>query len=175
MRKIIFLSLLTTLSLVISLFESIIPLPIPVPGAKLGLSNIVILVTLICFGFKETLVVSILKSFLQVLVAGNLSSLPYSLTGTIFSAIVMALSYRYLLGKLSLIGISELGAFAFNIGQILVASLVLNNFKIFTYLPFLTFIGIFTGYFVGLSSKFVSRKLLKVLNNNGKSKIQQWV
>lgn len=170
MRKIIFLAILTVLALIISLFESIIPLPILVPGMKLGLSNIVILVTLVCFGFKETIVVAVFKSVLQVLATGIVSSFFYSFIGIVFSVISMGIALK--LNKnhfLSLIGISEIGALMFNIGQILVASVILNNFKIFSLLPFLTFTGIFTGYFVGISSIFISDKLKKVLNfNEGK-------
>lgn len=165
MKKIVFVSILTCLSLVISLFENIIPIPIPVPGVKLGLSNIVILVTLVNIGFKESLIVSILKSILLVLVTGSVASFPYSFISSIFSSITMAIAYKFFKEKLSLVGVSEIGAFSFNIGQILVASIVLNNFKIFTYLPLITFSGIFTGYFVGISSMYISEKLFKVMKN----------
>lgn len=174
MRKIIFLSILTVLALIISLFESIIPIPFIVPGMKLGLSNIVILVTLVCFGFKDTIVVAMLKSVLQVLVTGMVSSFLYSFIGVIFSVISMGfiLKINKKNNYLSLIGISEIGAFAFNIGQILVASIILNNYKIFSLLPFLVFTGIFTGYFVGIAATFISNKLKKVLNfNDGKKEI----
>ncbi len=165
MKKIIFISILTCLSLVISLFENIIPIPIPVPGVKLGLSNIVILVTLVNIGFKESLIVSTLKSILLVLVTGSVASFPYSFISSIFSSTTMAVAYKFFNNRLSLIGVSEIGAFSFNVGQILVASIVLNNFKIFTYLPLITFSGIFTGYFVGISSMYISDKLFKVMKN----------
>ena len=163
MKKIVFLSILLSLSLVISLFESIIPLPLPIPGVKLGLSNIVILVTMICFGFKESLLISILKSLLQSLLIGQLSSFAYSLIGSLFSLATMYIAFKFFKKYLSLVGVSEIGAFFFNIGQILVASIILNNLRIFVYLPILTFTGIFTGYFVGISSKYISNKLMKVI------------
>ena len=162
-KKFVFLAILLSLALMISLFESIIPIPIPLPGAKLGLSNIVILVTLVCFGLKESLTISITKSLLQSILIGQISSFPYSLAGSLFSLITMYISYKYFRKYLSLIGVSEIGSFFFNIGQILIASIVLNNIRIFIYLPFLTFMGIFTGYFVGISSRHISKKLQRVL------------
>ena len=69
MKKNIYLAMLTALALVISLFESIIPLPFIAPGAKLGLSNIVILVTLVVFGFKEGFIVGVLKSITLMFVS----------------------------------------------------------------------------------------------------------
>ena len=163
MKKIVFLSILTSLALVISMFESIIPLPISVAGASLGLSNIVILVTIICFGLKEAVVVTVLKSVLLVLVTGKVASFPYSFVGSILSCLSMGIANYKLQNFLSPIGISELGSFFFNVGQLLVASIILNNFNIFTYLPILLIVGVFTAYFVGLSSIFISSKLNKVL------------
>ncbi len=163
MKKTIFLSILTSLALAISMFESVIPLPIPIPGAKLGLSNIVILVTIVCFGFKEAITVTILRSILMVLITGRLASLPYSLVGSTLSCLIMYFSNLKLKSYLSLIGTSELGSFAFNVGQLLVASIVLSNYKIFVYLPLLLFMGIFTGYFVGLASIFIVEKVDRVL------------
>ncbi|MDL2310833.1 Gx transporter family protein [Peptostreptococcaceae bacterium OttesenSCG-928-C18] len=163
MKKIIFLSILTSLAIAISMFESIIPLPVAVAGASLGLANIVILVTIICFGFKEAILVTILKSVLLILVTGKVASFPYSFVGSIFSCVAMGISNYKFKDYLSPIGISELGSFFFNIGQLLVASIILNNFNIFIYLPILIIVGIFTAYFVGLSSIFISDKLKKVL------------
>ncbi|WP_242491873.1 Gx transporter family protein [Miniphocaeibacter massiliensis] len=163
MKKIVFLSILVSLALAISMFEAIIPLPVPIAGAKLGLANVVILVTIICFGLKEAIIVTVLKSMLLVLVTGKVASLPYSLTGAILSCIVMGIAYWKFRKYLSPVGISELGSFSFNVGQLFVAGIVLNNFNIFIYLPALLILGVFTGYFVGLSSIFISDKLIKVL------------
>lgn len=158
-KKLIFISLLVSVGLVLGLFESMIPLPFIAPGAKLGLSNIVILVTLTTFGFKEGFTVGILKSIILALVTGSISSLFYSLSGAILSCIIMYFIYKHCSKVFSLIGVSIFGALAHNFGQVLVASLMLKNFKIFSYYPFLVLAGLFTGYFVGLASNYINQHL----------------
>lgn len=161
LNKMIFLSLLVSIGLALSVLESTIPLPIIVPGAKLGLSNMVILVTLIVFGFKEGLIVGILKSIVLVLVTGSISSLFYSLSGAILSCIAMYIAYKYFLNIFSLIGVSIFGAVAHNFAQVTVAVLMMSNSRIYSYLPVLLLTSLFTGYFVGLSSTYISKNLEK--------------
>ncbi|MBC8590829.1 Gx transporter family protein [Wansuia hejianensis] len=161
LNKIIFLSVLVSVGLGLSVIESSIPLPVTIPGAKLGLSNMVVLVTLVLFGFKEGLIVSGLKSIVLMLITGSLSSFIYSFSGALLSCIVMALSYKFLSKIFSLIGISILGALAHNFAQVSVASLMIKNLRIFTYLPFLMLTSLFTGYFVGLSSIYIIKNLKK--------------
>ncbi|NLJ78753.1 MAG: Gx transporter family protein [Tissierellia bacterium] len=158
-KKTIFLSLLVSVGLALSIFETMIPLPFIAPGAKLGLSNIIILITLVVFGFTESLMVGVMKSITFTLATGSVSSLFYSLTGAVFSCIAMYLVYRNLSNIFSLIGVSIFGAVAHNFGQILVASLMMKNMKIFSYLPVLLLTGLFTGYFVGLTSIYISQNL----------------
>lgn len=159
LKKLIFLSLLVSLGLALSVIEMSIPLPIAVPGAKLGLSNMVILITLAIFGFKEAFIVSTLKSVVLMLVTGSISSFIYSISGAILSSITMYLAYRYLSNIFSLMGISMLGALAHNFAQVTVASLIVKNIRMYTYLPFLMLLSLFTGYFVGLGSKYVIANL----------------
>jgi heptaprenyl diphosphate synthase len=158
-KKLIFMSLLVSIGLALSVLESAIPLPIIVPGAKLGLSNMVILVTLVVFGFREALAVGILKSLLLVLITGSVSSLAYSLSGSILSCIAMAIIYVYFSRIFSLIGVSIFGAVAHNFAQVSVAAVMMNNARIYSYLPILLITSLFTGYFVGLSSIYISRNL----------------
>ncbi|HLR35095.1 MAG TPA: Gx transporter family protein [Tissierellales bacterium] len=164
-RKMIFLSLLVALGLVLGVIESFMPLPYVAPGAKLGLSNIVILITLVLYGFKEGMVVGILKSLVLTLITGSVSSLFYSLFGAIFSGIVMYIVYAYFSKVFSLIGVSIFGAVAHNTGQVFVASIMMKNFRIFSYLPILHLISLFTGYFVGLASIFITDNLKKKWEN----------
>lgn len=159
----IFLSLLVAIGLALSVLESAIPLPILIPGARLGLSNIVILVTLIIFGFKEALIVSILKSFVLVLITGSVSSLIYSFTGAILSCITMYIVYKYFSNIFSLIGVSIFGAITHNIAQISVAAFIMFNIRIYTYIPILMLTSLFTGYFVGLTSGYIVKNLQKTL------------
>ncbi len=166
LNKIIFLSLLVSIGLALSVLESAIPLPITVPGAKLGLSNMVILVTLVIFGFKEAFIVGILKSIVLVLITGSISSLIYSLAGSILSCITMYIVYKYFSRIFSLIGVSIFGAVAHNFAQVTVASAMMYNYRIYSYLPILLLTSLFTGYFVGLSSIYISKNLKKSLSTH---------
>jgi uncharacterized membrane protein len=167
LNKIIFISLLVAIGLSLSVIESSIPIPIAIPGARLGLSNMVILVSLVILGFKEAFSISVLKSILLMLVTGNVSSFFYSISGAILSCVVMFFVYRYMSNIFSLIGVSILGAVAHNFAQVGVATFIVSNIRVFSYLPILLIMSLFTGYFVGLSSIYISNSLqknLKVFN-----------
>lgn len=159
LNKMIFISLLVSIGLALSVLESGIPLPITMPGAKLGLSNMVVLVTLVVFGFKDGIKVSMLKSAVLMLITGSISSFIYSLSGAIFSCIAMYIAYRYFSNVFSLIGVSILGALAHNTAQVSAASFMLHNLRIYSYLPFLMLLSLFTGYFVGLASTYIVKNL----------------
>lgn len=159
-RTMIFMALLVGLALAISLFESVIPIPFVALGAKLGLSNIVILVTLVVFGFRRALIVACLKSVLLMLVTGSVSSMFFSLAGALFATTVMGIAYFKVSRKVfSLIGVSILGAVAHNFGQLSVAYIVMHNPYVYSYLPVLVLAGLFTGFFVGLSGRYVTANL----------------
>lgn len=170
-RRLVFLSALTAIALVISLLEQFIPVPIGVPGAKLGFSNIVILTTIVVFGPGDGMAVGVMKSFLLMLVTGSVTSFWFSLSGAFFSTLVMSLVCKKFIPPFSLIGASELGALAHNFGQFLVASFVLGNGKIFYYMPILTLVGIATGLFVGLSCNFVGPHLRKIYRQKESSRL----
>ena len=163
LRELVFTALLVAMALGVSLIENMIPLPITVPGAKLGLSNMIILVTLIIFNFKRGFQVALLKSVLLMLVTGFGPSFLYSFAGAILSSITMGLALRYAKKYFSIIGISIIGAVSHNLAQIIVASYVLGSAMVFTYFPFLTFVAIVTGYFVGLGAYQVSSHLKKII------------
>lgn len=158
-KKTVFLALLVAIGLALSIVESFIPLPFIAPGAKLGLANIVSITALIVFGLKEALIVALLRSFTFALATGSFSNIMYSLPSAVFSIIVMFMVFRFFSGYFSLIGISIFGAIFHNITQIGVASLMMENIKIFSYLPVMTLVSLFTGYFVGLTSIFITKNL----------------
>ncbi|NLY20797.1 MAG: Gx transporter family protein [Tissierellia bacterium] len=157
--RMVFIALLVALGSTIGLLESIIPIPIPLPGVRLGLSNIVVLTTIIVFGFKEGIAVSLLKSVILMFLTGSVSSFLYSFVGAFLSSIAMVIAYKYFSNIFSLIGVSLWGAIFHNIGQVSVAAFIVQNVMIFTYLPFLLLIGIFTGVFVGKTAEFISENL----------------
>ena len=161
-RNVTNIALLTAMTLAISLLEHMIPLPVPIPGAKLGFSNMIILITLYMYGFKSALIVGVLKSFLLMLITGSVSAFFYSIAGAILSAIAMAISLKYLSKIASFIGISEIGAFFHNLGQILVAMVFMGNVKMIIYFPALVIMGVFTSFFVGLSVNYVTSHMKKL-------------
>lgn len=163
LKELVYTALLVAIALAVSLVETMIPLPIMVPGAKLGLSNMIILVTLIIFGFKRGFQVAVLKSILLMLVTGFGPSFLYSFAGAVFATCMMGLALKYTTKYFSIIGVSIIGAVAHNLAQVVVASFVLGNVMVFTYFPFLTFVGMLTGYFVGLGAYNVSEHLKKIL------------
>lgn len=163
-QKIIYLSLLVTFGLVLHIIENMIPVPFPIPGAKLGLANIISLLAIVMYGVKEGLTVNILRCLIGALLTGSMSSLLYSLSGAVLSTLMMALFYKYFRKVFSLVGISIVGGVTHNIAQVTVASIILSTFGLYIYLPFLMVIGLFTGFFTGLAAIFISQNLFITLN-----------
>jgi len=167
-RKLVLLSLLVSLGLALSIIESMIPLPLPMPGMKLGLANMVSLIAIVILGPKEAFAVAILRSLTFALATGSISGLFYSMAGAVLSIAIMIIVYKYFSSYFSLIGVSVFGAVFHNIGQISVASIIMENIRIFSYLPIMTLMSLFTGYFVGLGSiltvKNLKRSMSKITN-----------
>ncbi|WP_296141932.1 Gx transporter family protein [uncultured Anaerococcus sp.] len=161
-KKITNIGLLTAMALAISLIEHMIPIPVPIPGAKLGFSNMIILLTLYFYGLKSALLVGVLKSFLLMLITGSVTAFFYSFAGAILASISMGLSLKLLNKFSSFIGISEIGAFFHNLGQILVAAVFMGNIKMLIYFPALVMMGVFTSFFVGLSVNYVASHMDKL-------------
>ena len=133
--KIVFLAIMLSFSLILYYIESMLPpLNILAPGAKLGLSNILSLTCLFIFGFKDAMAVLLMRIFLSSTFYGGMSTFLYSFTGGIFSILSMAMIKMMNLKSVSPIGISIVGSFFFNIGQLIVSAMVLSNIKIFYYL-----------------------------------------
>lgn len=153
LKKMVFLSLLVSAGLVLSIVENMLPLPIPIPGVKLGLANVIFLITLVLFGFKEAMIVVVVRAIAMAMATGNVSGLLYGLPSSVTSTIAMALVYKKFSKYFSLIGVSLFGAIAFNIVQICIAGLIMQNIKIFIYLPIMSLTSIFTGCFIGLTAK----------------------
>ena len=165
--KLVYLSLLISLALVLSLIERTMPLPFTTPGAKLGLSNLVIILAVYTLdNYHEAFLVLILKIFLSGLLGGNLSSLMYSFSGGVLSFLITLLVKNTFKEYVSIIGVSASAAVFHNIGQLLVASLILDNLSIFLYLPMLTIIGIITGIFIGLSANYILNHFKKLNLSN---------
>lgn len=140
-----------------------IPVPFITPGAKLGLANLVIMIAVYTLGsYKEAFTVLFLRLLLSTMLGGSISTLMYSAAGGILSFIIIII-VKELGGKyVSIIGVSAAAAVFHNIGQLIVASLILKNIGVFLYLPILSIAGIGTGIFVGISANYLLSHLNKI-------------
>lgn len=154
-QKIALIATLTASAVVIGIIESFIP-SIGIPGIKLGLANIVILVTLYELGIIEAIFVNVLRVVLVSLIRGTIMSMGFvmSLTGAIFSLGIMILFYL-VIKKFSIIGVSVIGAIFHVVGQILIAMIYLGTSGIVYYLPFIALSAIVTGVIVGIVSQLI--------------------
>ncbi len=161
-RRITTCAVLISLALALSYMERFFPLQmvIPLPGVKLGLANIVSLVALFLLGGKSALLILALRCILGSIFGGGITSLMFSLTGGMLSMLTMILARR--IPFLSIYGASILGAAAHNIGQILIAMLLMHSVYIGAYLPYLLSIGILTGLATGAAAAGVLRVLFTI-------------
>ena len=136
------------LALICSYVESLIPISFGLPGVKLGLTNIVVVLMLYCIGAKEALAVSVCRIVLAGFLFGNLFSILYSLAGGLLSFLIMWAVKRT--GKLGILPVSVCGGIFHNIGQLAVAALVVENYNVFYYLPVLLLAGAATGLAIGV-------------------------
>ena len=148
-------------AILISLLESVIPIPIPVPGAKLGLANIITIIAVAYLDFKDVLIIVILRCIVAALLTKGITVLPFSLTGGVLSAIVMWLLYKKLSSAFSIKGISIAGAITHNIAQLAVASLILHESIILYYLPVLLIVALIAGFITGSISELTIREIDK--------------
>lgn len=166
-QKTVFISLLVAQALILGLIEKMIPVPFISPGAKLGLSNIIIVAALYSFSFTEVLTIVVLKSVLLAIFGGTLPSFFYSLSGGILSFVAMFILLSLFKDKVGTIGISVTGAVFHNMGQIIVASLFVQNIRMVAYLPVLLIAGIGTGVFVGLTAQLLLTHMKKLSIKQG--------
>ena len=154
-QKMALLGVLTAGAIVIAILESFIP-SVGIPGVKLGLANIVILVILYELGILEAIIVNLLRVIVVGLVRGTFLSMGFlmSLTGAVLSLGIMILFYL-LIKKFSIIGVSVIGSIFHVAGQILIAMLFLGTAYIFLYLPVIALSAIITGVFVGIMAHLI--------------------
>ena len=154
-HKITLMGILTAGAIIIAILESFIP-SVGIPGVKLGLANIVILIILYEIGIREAIIVDLCRVFLVGLLRGSLLSMGFlmSLTGATLSLGIM-IFLHLVIRKFSIIGVSVVGSVFHVIGQILIAMAFLGSAYVVYYLPFIALSAIITGVFVGFVSKLV--------------------
>ena len=150
--------LLTSLMLVFGLIERQFPLTAAIPGVKLGLANSVLLYSLYMLGVKQSVILMLLKALMSWLIYMNMNAMFYSLVGGVLSLLAMIILYR--IQGVSIVGVSAVGAVFFNVGQILMAVVMLGTPQlIVTYLPILMISGVVTGVLTGVVAQMVMKHL----------------
>lgn len=162
-RKVALYGILIALAMVLSFVETLIPIPIPVPGVKLGLANLVTVAGLYLVGIPGTICVTILRIILVGFSFGNPSSMLYGLSGSILSLVVMSAAKKYHL--FSQIGISVLGGVFHNIGQITFAAVIVHTPGLYYYLPALMAAGCIAGVIIGILGGIMTERLGKITKN----------
>lgn len=160
-KKIAGIGMMIALAFVLSYIESLIPFSFGIPGIKLGLSNLVVMVSLYQFSTKTAFGISVVRILLAGLTFGSLYSMLYSLAGGLFSFVIMALLKKT--KCFSVYGVSMAGGICHNIGQIAVASLILQTGLLVYYLPFLLVSGILAGMAIGFVSGLMIQRVGKTI------------
>jgi len=162
MKKTAFCGLMLSLALIAGYVESLIPVPIPIPGIKLGVANSIVLILLYMTNTKSVCLVSVSRVLLAGFLFGSMASILYSLSGAVLSLLMM-----YLFKKkdcFTMTGVSVIGGVSHNIGQLLMAFLVLESGAVWYYLPVLLLSGVVTGSIIGMLGKEVQKRIPKSMH-----------
>ena len=153
----------TALAMIFSYVEVLIPISLGIPGIKLGLANLVVVVALYTMGAPMALAVSMIRILLVSVTFGNLAAMLYSLAGGLLSFGGMVLLKK--IPKFSIVGVSVAGGILHNAGQLAVAMAVVENIPLLSYMPLLMISGTITGMLIGIVSAQVIPRIDKVLKS----------
>ena len=155
-RKTAYLGLFAAVAIIFGYVESLVPVFAGIPGIKLGLANLAVLFILDRYSFKEAALVSVVRILVIGFMFGNLFSILYSLAGAALSMTVMTIMLKKT--SFSLIGVSVAGGVSHNIGQLVIAMLILHSSSVFLYAPALLVAGVAAGIVIGgLTSEILKR------------------
>lgn len=163
-NKAAYLGLLLAFALILSYIEVLLPLQTGIPGVKLGLANLAVLLCLYLFTVKEAMLLSVVKAVLTGLLFGNLYMIIYSLAGAILSCLVMAVMIR--LGKWHVPVVSAMGGVMHNVGQLIIAYLTIQTYGILYYVPILLIAGLITGLLIGMIVSLALPYVKKVIERS---------
>ena len=156
-KKLALSAILAALAMILSDVEAMVPMPVPIPGIKLGLANLVILLAIYRLGFKYALAINCIRIFVTGLLFTGVFGILYSLAGGLLSLLVMYLLYRTEI--FSMVGVSMAGGVAHNLGQLLTACLIMSNIRLMSYFAVLLFAGIGSGILMGIVAWLVCQRL----------------
>lgn len=161
-KKVALLGVLTSLALVLSYLEAMLPpISTAAPGIKMGLPNIIIVFLLYKFGLKEAAIVSGIRVFIVALLFGNVMTLAYSVAGALLSLVLMTILKK--INLFSIVGVSIVGGISHNLGQILVAVFLFDTVQIGYYMIVLAITGTIAGVVIGIIGSILVKKLEKVV------------
>lgn len=156
-NRVAYFGVFTALALIFSYIESLIPFDFGIPGVKLGLANLIIVFALYKLNLKDVYLLSLVRVLLSGALFGNYFSIVYSLAGGLLSLSVMAfLKHRE---GYSILGISMAGGVFHNVGQILVAMILVETFSVIYYFPVLLLAGLVTGALIGVVAGEVLKRV----------------
>lgn len=158
--KAAYFGVFTALALIFSYVETLIPIHFGIPGIKLGLANLLIVIFLYKRNAKEALLLSVMRIILSGFMFANLFSILYSLSGGVLSLVVMAFLKKKEI--FSVIGVSIAGGITHNLGQLIVAMLVVETYRVGYYFPVLLLAGVITGMLIGIVANEVLKRLAGV-------------
>lgn len=158
-NRVAYFGVFTALALIFSYVETLIPISFGIPGVKLGLANLIIVIALYKLPLREVYLLSVTRVVLAGFIFGNYFSILYSLAGGLLSLTVMAALKKQ--DGFSVMGISVAGGVFHNIGQILIAMAVVETFSVSYYIPVLLVSGVVTGLIIGI----IAGQMLKRLTN----------
>lgn len=156
-KKTAYLGLFAAVAIIFGYVESLIPFFAGIPGIKLGLANLAVLFILETYTWKEAALVSAVRIVVIGFLFGNMFTIIYSLAGAALSLFVMTLMKKS--SGLSILGISVAGGVSHNIGQLMVAALIVENTSLLYYAPVLLISGVVTGLLIGLLTKEVTKRI----------------
>ncbi len=159
-KKLALMAMLTAASLIVFVIEAQIPAPVPVPGVKLGLANVITLVAMLLLGRREAGLILLVRIAMGSVFAGGVSGFIFSICGGVLAYAVMCLTVRAFPLKMLWV-VSALGAVAHNIGQLIAAVAITKTAALLVYAPVLLASGIVTGVFTGLAATYLLIRLDK--------------
>ena len=155
-NKVAVFGVFTSLALILSYVELLIPINFGIPGMKLGLANLLVVILLYKCDPRDALLLSVIRILLSGLIFGNMFSIFYSLGGGLLSLAVMVFLKKT--GQFTVAGISIGGGASHNVGQLLVAMFVVQTYQVGYYLPVLLIAGVITGAVIGILSAEVLKR-----------------
>ena len=158
-KKLTTMAMLTAVAMILSYVEAMLP-SIAIPGVKMGLANIAVVFALYRFGWKEAVVISLIRVVLMALLFTGIAAMLYSLAGAAVSLLLMGFLRKT--NAFSAVGVSVAGGVGHNAGQVLLAMWMLETGELIYYLPALAISGVISGVLIGFVGGMLVNRMKKV-------------